>query len=41
MKAIMSIKPKYAEAIFNGTKKFEFRRNIFRKNNSLCYKAYR
>lgn len=32
MKAIMSIKPKYAEAIFNGTKKFEFRRNIFRKN---------
>lgn len=32
MKVIMSIKPKYAEVIFNGTKKFEFRRNIFRKD---------
>lgn len=28
----MSIKPAYAEAIFDGTKRFEFRRNIFREN---------
>ncbi len=27
----MSIKPVYAEAIFSGTKRFEFRRSIFRE----------
>lgn len=32
MKILMSIKPKYAEAIFDGTKKFEFRKNIFKKD---------
>lgn len=29
--ALLSIKPKYAEAIFRGEKRFEFRRAIFRK----------
>ena len=28
--ALLSIKPVYAEAIFSGTKRFEFRRSIFR-----------
>ena len=30
MKVILSIKPHFAEKIFNGSKKFEFRRTIFR-----------
>lgn len=30
MKVLLSIKPEYAELIFNGTKKFEFRRSIFK-----------
>src|SRR5215813_7936728 len=30
--AILSIKPEYAEAIFAGTKRFEFRRTIFRED---------
>ena len=30
--ALLSIKPKYAEAIFRGEKRFEFRRAIFRKS---------
>src|SRR5689334_21120212 len=30
--ALLSIKPVYADAIFSGTKRFEFRRNIFRHN---------
>lgn len=29
--ALLSIKPEYAEAIFRGEKRFEFRRAIFRK----------
>jgi predicted transcriptional regulator len=33
MKVILSIKPKFAEKIFEGTKKFEFRRSIFKKPN--------
>lgn len=32
MKVLMSIKPKYVNAIFDKTKKFEFRRNIPKKN---------
>src|ERR1035438_9794199 len=28
--AVLSIKPDYAEAIFSGKKRFEFRRSIFR-----------
>ena len=30
MKVILSIKPEFANKIFNGTKKFEFRRTIFK-----------
>src|SRR5580698_154167 len=29
--AILSIKPEYAEAIFSGRKRFEFRRSVFRE----------
>lgn len=34
MKVIMSIKPEFAEKIFEGTKKYEFRRAIF-KNQQI------
>jgi predicted transcriptional regulator len=34
MKVILSIKPEYAFKIFDGTKKFEFRRVIFKKKTS-------
>lgn len=34
MKILLSIKPEYAEKILSGTKKFEFRRSIF-KNQSV------
>lgn len=34
MKVLLSIKPEFAEKIFNGTKKFEFRRSIF-KNQEI------
>ena len=30
MRILLSIKPEFAEKIFNGTKKYEFRRNIFK-----------
>ena len=30
---LLSIKPNFAEAIFGGTKRFEFRRTIFREPN--------
>jgi len=33
MNVLMSIKPKYAEKILDGEKKYEFRRSIFRRNN--------
>lgn len=32
MKVLLSIKPEFADRIFNGTKHFEFRRNIFKEN---------
>lgn len=34
MKVLLSIKPEFAEKIFNGTKKYEFRKSIF-KNTSV------
>lgn len=34
MRVLLSIKPEFAEKIFNGTKKFEFRRSIF-KNDQI------
>jgi predicted transcriptional regulator len=30
MKVLLSIKPEFAEKIFNGTKKYEFRRTVFK-----------
>ena len=30
MKIVLSIKPEYAEKIFSGSKKYEFRRMIFK-----------
>jgi predicted transcriptional regulator len=30
MKVLLSIKPEFAEKIFDGTKKFEFRRSVFK-----------
>ena len=30
MKVLLSIKPKFAEMIFSGTKKYEFRRSVFK-----------
>jgi predicted transcriptional regulator len=33
MEAIFSIRPKYAKRIFDGTKKYEFRKRIFKKPN--------
>ena len=33
MKVLLSIKPGYAEKIFDGSKKFEFRRSIFKNAN--------
>jgi predicted transcriptional regulator len=33
MKILLSIKPEFVEMIFNGTKKYEFRRSIFKNNN--------
>lgn len=33
MKVLLSIKPQYADKIFDGTKKFEFRRSIFKNPN--------
>ena len=32
-KVLMSIKPKYAMQILNGTKTFEYRKNRFRRQN--------
>ena len=34
MKVLLSIKPRYADLIFQGTKKYEFRRTIF-KNTKI------
>lgn len=32
MKVLLSIKPEYVEKIFNGEKKYEYRKSIFKKN---------
>ncbi len=36
MKVVLSIKPEFANKIFNGTKKYEFRRAIF-KNEKVKF----
>jgi predicted transcriptional regulator len=33
MKILLSIKPEFANKIFDGTKKFEFRRSLFKNQN--------
>ncbi len=33
MKVLLSIKPEFAEKIFNGTKKYEFRRSVFKNKD--------
>ena len=33
MKVVLSIKPEFANKIFDGTKKFEFRKSIFKNEN--------
>lgn len=43
MKVLLSIKPKFAEKIFEGTKEFEFRRAIFKNKNIqtiIVYASY-
>ncbi|WCL51023.1 ASCH domain-containing protein [Leptospira sp. GIMC2001] len=40
MKVLLSIKPEYAEKIFNGTKKFEFRRSIFKNKDIKTIVVY-
>ncbi|PLB85299.1 hypothetical protein C0T31_11720 [Dysgonamonadaceae bacterium] len=40
MKVLLSIKPQFAEKIFNGTKKFEFRKSIFKNNKVKSVVVY-
>lgn len=40
MKVLLSIKPKYADLIFEGTKKFEFRRRIFKNTDIKTILVY-
>ncbi len=40
MTVLLSIKPEFAEKIFNGTKKFEFRKSIFKKSNVRTVVVY-
>lgn len=40
MKVLLSIKPQFAELIFDGTKKFEFRKAIFKNTNIKTIVVY-
>jgi predicted transcriptional regulator len=40
MKVLLSIKPEFAEKIFNGTKKYEFRRSVFKNPNIKTIVVY-
>jgi len=40
MRVLLSIKPEYAEMIFNGTKKYEFRRSVFKNQNVKTVVVY-
>ena len=40
MKVLLSIKPEFADKIFNGTKKYEFRRSIFKKKEVKTVVVY-
>jgi predicted transcriptional regulator len=40
MKVLLSIKPEYAERIFNGSKKFEYRKAIFKNRDVKTIVVY-
>lgn len=40
MKVVLSIKPQFANKIFDGTKKFEFRKAIFKNKNVTSVLVY-
>ena len=40
MKVLLSIKPEFANKIFDGSKKFEFRRSIFKNNKVKTVVVY-
>lgn len=40
MKVLLSIKPEFAEQIFNGTKKYEFRRTLFKNREVKTIVVY-
>lgn len=40
MKVILSIKPEFAHKIFNGTKRFEFRRSLFKNRDVKVVVVY-
>jgi len=40
MKVLLSIKPEYAEKIFDGTKRFEFRKSIYRSREIRTVVVY-
>lgn len=40
MRVLLSIKPEFASKIFDGTKKFEFRRSIFKNANITSVVVY-
>lgn len=40
MKVLLSIKPEYVEKILNGSKKFEFRKSIFKNDNVKSVVVY-
>ena len=40
MKVVLSIKPQFANKIFDGTKKFEFRKTIFKNQNVTSVLVY-
>lgn len=40
MKVLLSIKPEFADKIFNGTKKYEFRKSVFREHGVSTVVVY-
>jgi predicted transcriptional regulator len=40
MRVLLSIKPEFAEKIFDGTKKYEFRRSLFKNQNIKTIVVY-
>ncbi|MCT7535894.1 ASCH domain-containing protein [Aliarcobacter cryaerophilus] len=40
MKVLLSIKPQFVEEIFNGNKKFEYRKNIFKRKGITSVVIY-